>query len=91
MEKYNSKNNPKYFRQQSIIKFYTEVLCQDIESIPKANDWIDSQKEIHYLPKSDIFAYYCPMCNATLVYNKKCERCNQAIEWSEEMQPKLIE
>lgn len=83
-------DSEEFRKQQAEIMFYTVIMCQKQEDIPQAEDWIKQQKEIPYLPKSDIFAYYCPICNNTLNVGCRCSQCEQLIDWKDSMKPKLI-
>jgi maltose-binding protein MalE len=86
----NCKYDRQFWKQRNEILLRTEVLCQDIKDIPEAKEWIKQQKNIPYLPKIDIFACYCPMCNNTLNVNCKCKQCGQLINWKYHTKSKLI-
>ena len=75
-------------RENANIVYNTVILCQDEENLPKIKLWLDSQKDIPYLPNSDHFAYYCPMCNNILILNFNCNNCKQSINWDYEHQKK---
>ncbi len=87
---YNSCGNRKFKKQESDIIYHTVILCQSVEEIPMASQWLKEQRDIPYLPKSDMFAYYCPMCNRILSVGVRCRGCNQLIEWVEDMSKKLV-
>lgn len=76
-------NYNRYYKEKSLIEYHTVILCQSIEDISKAQEWLKSQNNIKYLPKKDHFAYYCPMCNCILKFGDRCRNmsCNQAIDW----------
>ena len=77
----NSEYIKKFIQQKSNIEYYTVILCQTKEDFKKAEQWLSFQKRIPYLPKEDIFAYYCPICNNILDLNKNCNQCKQVINW----------
>lgn len=82
---YDSRDSTE-FRQQYITIEYYYIIANEDES--KA--WFKEQKKFPYLPKTDIFAFYCPMCNSTLQFKKQC-KCGQMINWRDDMIKKIIE
>lgn len=82
---YDSRGSAEFRQQYITIEYYYIIADKD-----KSKNWFREQKELPYLPKSDIFAFYCPMCNDTLQFRNKC-RCGQMIDWKDDMVKKIIE
>ena len=81
------------FYARRFIKQYTEIEYYKVilHGTRKSEEWFERQKEIPYLPKIDIFAYYCPICNNILQFRNSCNNCKQLIYWLDGMERKIIE
>ena len=87
--------NPEYLEkfkeQKNNIEFYTIILCQERSEVPKVLEWVKTQRDIPYLPREDIFAYYCPICNSIIKLKENCSLCEQNINWEFQNHIKLID